>query len=71
MADNHQTLRQMLGHGMEDETTKYPLQTIIDNVSMFTPEILNRINEIVVKAGHKLVKKKGRKNKGTMRFIRS
>lgn len=65
MADNHITLRQMMGHGMADETTKYPLQTIIDNVSMFTPEILARINKVVVDAGHNLIKKK-RKNQGKM-----
>lgn len=58
MADNHLTLRQMLGHGMEDEKTKYPLQTIMDNVSMFTPEILKKINKVVVDAGHNLIKKK-------------
>ncbi len=59
IADNHKTLRLMLGHsdGWEDEYL-YPIQTIRDNVSLFTPEILDRINEVVVKAGHKLVKKK-------------
>jgi hypothetical protein len=34
------------------------LQTIKDNVSLFTPEILDQINQVVVKAGHQLVKKK-------------
>ncbi len=59
IADNHKTLRLMLGHsdGWEDEYL-YPIQTIRDNVSLFTPEILDRINEVVVKAGHNLVKKK-------------
>ena len=59
IADNHKTLRLMLGHsdGWEDEYL-YPIQTIRDNVSLFTPEILDRINEVVVKAGHPLVKKK-------------
>jgi len=59
IADNHKTLRLMLGHsdGWEDEYL-YPIQTIRDNVSLFTPEILDRINEVVVKGGHKLVKKK-------------
>ena len=57
IADNHRTLRLMLGHvGWEDEY-RYPIQTIKDNVSLFTPEILDRINQIVVKAGHNLVKK--------------
>lgn len=58
IADNHITLRQMLGHGIEDEEDKYPLQTIIDNVSLFTPEILEKVNKVVVDAGHNLVKKK-------------
>ena len=66
MADNHLTLRLMLGHsGWEDEY-RYPIQTIKDNVSLFTPEILDTINQIVVKAGHKLVKKK-RNVKGPLR----
>jgi IS5 family transposase len=57
MADNHFTLRLMLGHsGWEDEY-RYPIQTIKDNVSLFTPEILDKINQIAVKAGHNLVKK--------------
>ena len=58
MADNHLTLRLMLGHsGWEDEYL-YPIQTIKDNVSLFTAEILDKINQIVVKAGHNWVKKK-------------
>lgn len=58
IADNHRTLRLMLGHsGWEDEYI-YPLQTIKDNVSLFTEQILDKINQIVVQAGHNLVKKK-------------
>jgi len=55
MADNHQTLRQMLGHGIGDTECRYPLQTIEDNVSLFTPDILDKINQVVVKAGHELL----------------
>lgn len=57
IADNHITLRFMLGHDLEDRETKYPIQTIKDNVGLFTPEILNKINKIVVDAGHTLIKK--------------
>ena len=57
MADNHITLRLMLGHVAWEDEYLYPIQTIKDNVSLFTPEILDRINKIVVKAGHNLVKK--------------
>jgi len=58
IADNHKTIRQMLGHSDYADGYLYPIQTIKDNVSLFTPGILNKINEIVVKAGHNLVKKK-------------
>ncbi|MCP4553497.1 MAG: hypothetical protein GY834_15970 [Bacteroidetes bacterium] len=36
---------------------RYPLQTIKDNVCLLTEELLEKINEHVVKAGHKLKKK--------------
>ncbi len=62
ITNNHATLRKMLGHSeFEDEPYYYPLQTIKDNVSLFTPEILNKINDLVVRAGHNLVKKKMKK----------
>ena len=66
IADNHRTLRLMLGHIAWEDEYVYPIQTIKDNVSLFTPEILDRINQIVVKAGHNLVKKK-RKTKRPLR----
>jgi len=58
IADNHKKVRQMMGHSDSDTESTYPLQTIKDNISLFTPEILDRINQIVVKAGHSIVKKK-------------
>ena len=57
-ANNHRTLRQMLLHGLIDDGKRYPLQTIKDNVALFTPEILDEINQIVVRAGHQVVGKK-------------
>ncbi len=57
MADNHVRLRMMLGHGDFDDG-EYPLQTIKDNVSLLSEELLKKVNEIVVKCGHKLVVKK-------------
>lgn len=58
IANNHMTLRQMLGHGRMDASYKYELQTLKDNISLFTPEILDRINQIVVKYGHQIAGKK-------------
>lgn len=58
IANNHKTLRQMLGHGIEEANKEYPLQTLRDNVSLLTPEVLERINQVVVQTGHNLVHKK-------------
>jgi len=57
-ANNHKNLRLMLGHGKFDWDNNYALQTIKDNVSLFTPEILDKLNQIFVNYGHKIVGKK-------------
>ena len=62
MANQHRTIRQMLGHTAADERP-YQVQTLKDNVSLLTPPILARINQVVVAAGHQLVKKKQKKKK--------
>jgi hypothetical protein len=58
IANNHRILRQMLGHGIMDQDYNYALQTLKDNVSLLTLEVLDKINQVVVKHGHKLVGKK-------------
>ena len=62
LMNNHKTIRQMLGHGSFDDDYEYHLQTVKDNVSLLTPEILDRINQVVVGAGHQLLKKKTTKS---------
>jgi transposase, IS5 family len=57
LANQHKTIRQMLGHSDWLDEQEYELQTIRDNVSLFTPEILDRINQEVVHAGHQALKK--------------
>lgn len=57
LANQHNTVRQMLGHGLWSEEEQYALQTLRDNLRLFTPELLERINQVVVHAGHCLVKK--------------
>jgi transposase, IS5 family len=57
LVNQHNTLRQMLGHGLFDPTS-YHYQTLKDNVTLFTPELLDKINRIVVDAGHELARKK-------------
>jgi len=55
IADNHETVRSMLGHSKMNGEFRYALQTLKDNVSLFTPGILDKINQIVVKYGHEVV----------------
>jgi hypothetical protein len=66
MANNHDKLRQMLGHGKKDSASSYALQTIKDNICLLTPSILDEINQVVVKAGHDLIStKKDQKLRGS------
>ncbi len=57
LVNEHITIREILGHGMFDET-EYHFQTLKDNVSLLTPELLDKINALLVASGHALVKKK-------------
>ena len=50
IANEHHAVRQFLGHPCFEFNEKYSLQCIKDNVSLLTPEILDKINELVVKA---------------------
>lgn len=56
LSNQHRTLRAMLGHGAFNEQD-YHYQTILDNVSLFTPELLEKLNTLVVQEGHALLKK--------------
>ena len=58
LANEHKTVRAMLGHGGWGDEFEYQLQTLKDNVALLTPEMLDQINTLVVKAGHNLLKKK-------------
>ena len=56
LANEHKTLREMLGHGTFDRES-YHYQTLKDNVGLLTPELLDKINQVVVSGGHILLKK--------------
>ncbi|MCU7899791.1 MAG: ISNCY family transposase, partial [Candidatus Thiodiazotropha sp. (ex Lucinoma aequizonata)] len=57
LGNQHNTLRKMLGHSDWVDEKYHELQTLKDNLRLFTPEILDRINREVVRAGHKALKK--------------
>jgi len=44
LANNHKTIRQMLGHATFADEYQYKLLTLKDNVSLLSPDILDRIN---------------------------
>lgn len=58
IANEHRTLRLLLGHGLLDHNYRYALQTLRDNIGLFTPEVLDKINLIVNKYGHEIIEKK-------------
>jgi hypothetical protein len=58
MANNHKTIRMMVGHGTFTDDYEYKVQTLKDNVTLLTPDILDKVNTLVVEAGHSIVKKK-------------
>lgn len=55
--NQHKTLREMLGHSLYDDDKNYAYQTLVDNVSLLTPELLDQLNQLIVEGGHVLVKK--------------
>ena len=58
LANQHKTLRQMLGHSGWEDTSVYKLQTLIDNVSALKPSVLADLNQVIVASGHEVAKKK-------------
>ncbi len=58
LANQHYSIRQMLGHSDWADETRYELQTIKDNLRLFTPELMDQISQEVVCTGHQLLKKK-------------
>jgi hypothetical protein len=57
MVNHHRTIREMLGHHFYDDNVEhYKLQTLKDNVSLLTTDIIDHINQVVVKSGHKTIK---------------
>jgi IS5 family transposase len=58
MVNNHKITREMLGHGIGDEGDEYSLPALKYNVELSTPKIVDKLNQIVVTAGHQFLKKK-------------
>jgi hypothetical protein len=48
----------MLGHSVMDHESRYALQTLKDNISLFTPDVLDKLNQVIVNYGHDVIGKK-------------
>ncbi len=58
-ANHHSLIRKIMGIDTGfGEGKVFSMQSIKDNVSLLDGETINRINDVVLKAGHQLVKKK-------------
>jgi hypothetical protein len=57
LAENHRSLRQIMGIGDWQEEVDFDWRRIEDNLTKLRPETLKRINDLVVKAGHALAPK--------------
>lgn len=55
IANNHKTIRDFLGHGIYDFDKRYGLQTIKDNVARFNVQAMDRISQLIIKAGHQMI----------------
>ena len=61
LANQHKTVRQMLGHRTpfkQDKTSYYEWHTLVNNASQITPQILSQIGKLVVESGHQVARKK-------------
>ena len=58
LANNHRTVRAMLAHGDFADESRYELRTLIDNVSLLSPELLSAVGRLVVDSGHAVAGKK-------------
>jgi transposase, IS5 family len=55
LAEEHRTLRMMMGIGDWEEKVDFDWRRIRDNVCLLRPETVVKINQLIVAAGHKLV----------------
>jgi hypothetical protein len=55
LAENHRTLRQIMGIGDWDEATSFHWSRLRANVSLVRAETLDQISQLIVREGHRLV----------------
>ncbi len=63
LVNEHRTVRKFLGHTDIWDHTWYGYQTMVDNVSLLTPEVLGKVSQLIAEKGHALVRKRKRTRK--------
>ena len=58
IVNRHADVQAFLGHDVWFDPCRYELQTIRDNVSLLTPELLGKVSDLVAAAGHEILGKK-------------
>ena len=58
LVNEHNTLRQFLGHADIWDKRKYEYQTVVDNVCLVRPELLAEVGQLIVESGHAVARKK-------------
>jgi len=58
LANQHMTPRRFLGHADILDKHRYNYQTLVDNVSLLSPELLVGVNHPIVESGHAVAGKK-------------
>jgi hypothetical protein len=62
MVNHHRIIRDMLGcHFYNDNVDSHKLQTLKVNVSLLTTDVIDQINQVVEKSGHKALNKTRKK----------
>jgi len=58
LVNEHKTLRKFLGHADIRDDYRYHHRTLVDDVSLLDPELLVKVNRLVVESGHAVAGKK-------------
>jgi len=70
VANTDSLTRQLLGQPAFDMSHEYKLSTLKENVPLLTAELLEKINEVIARHGHQVIKKKRRRLQNKNRQLR-
>jgi len=57
VVNHHESVREFLGHSNFWDKTRYSYQSVVDNVTLMSPELLAAVSQLIVECGHKVSNK--------------